>query len=252
MIFGEDIGNLFTPNNILAIEYLKALYLTKSSIKPHTVLRVGGGYNDVGAEETDMPSAMAIRELLRKDSVSAANFIPNSSKNDFLTAYKKDFPTDCEKLSGAILSSFRLNNPSTVGQIHDAEGGLYNRLWAMSFEADSIKSLIALTETKKYTTASIKRAVWYSFIGVTSSDVRTMPRYTQLLAFDTVGQGVLKKLKGAANISILTKPSRTDSLDAVAMHQKELSDKADSVFQLTKPTHVSGKYSLLCTPFVKK
>ena len=251
-LYGEDIGHIFTPNNILALEYLKALFLTNSSIKPHTIRRVGDGYNECEIDNSDMPSAMAIRELLKKEDVSAFDYIPNSAKNEFYSAYKKEFPTDSERLSSAVLSFLRLNNPSTVKSIHDAEGGLYNRLWAMSFEADSIKSLIALTQTKKYTTARIKRAMWYSLLGVTSSDVRTMPKYTQLLAFDTKGQGVLKNLKGASDIAIITKPSRVDTLDGVALQQKELSDRADSVFQLTKPTHVSGKYSLLCTPFVKK
>lgn len=250
--FRKDIGDIFTPNNILALEYIKALINTKSSIKPHTVLRKGGAYNSETINETNMPSAMAIRNLLSKNVFSAFDYIPKNAKNDFLSLYNKDYPTSISKLNNAILSNFRLNNPLTRGAIHDAEGGLYNRLYTLSYEAESIQSLIALAETKKYTTARIKRAIWYSFLGVTSSDVKALPEYTQLLAFDKLGQQVLKNSKGVARISIVTKPSKTDGLSDTAKRQKELSDMADSIFQLTKPTHFSGKYSLLCSPFVKK
>ena len=251
-VFSEDIKDVFKPNNILALEYIKALIRTKSKIKPHTVLRKGGAYNSVNIGKENIPSAMAIRNLMSKNDTSAFNYIPKIANNDFLNLYEKEFPTDASKLDNAILSNIRLNNPSVRGAIHDAEGGLYNRLHAMSFEADSIQSLIALAETKKYTTARIKRAIWYSFLGVTSSDVKTPPEFTRLLAFDDVGQQVLKKTKGVAQISVLTKPSKNTGLSDTAKRQKELSDVADSIFQLTKPTHFSGKYSLLCSPFVKK
>ena len=251
-VYEEKIDTLLTPNNILALEYLKALHLTKSKIKPHTVKRIGGAYDDEKITDNSFPSAMAIRELLIKDDISAFDYIPNSAKNDFYSAYRTEFPTDAEKLSSAVISNLRLNLPVARGQIHDTDGGLYNRLQAKSLDADSIQSLVALSATKKFTTARIKRAVWYTLLGVTSSDVKTVPSYTQVLALDSFGSRVLKNLKGRAKISVITKPSRTELLTDTGLYQKELSDKADSLFQLTKPTHFSGRYSLLCTPFVKK
>lgn len=251
-LYGTSIGEVFTPNNILAFEYIKAIIEQKSDIKPHTVLRVGAGYNDKTIEQTAFQSAMAIREKLSKNDISALDFIPNIAKNELSKEFGKSFPTNVERLGGAIISSFRLNSPVVKCDIHDTTGGLYNRLHSASFEADSIQSLTALTETKKYTTARIKRAIWYSYIGVTSSDVKRMPQYAVVLATDAVGCRVLKTIKENGRIPIITKPSKTDALCPVARKQKALSDKADSVFHLTKPAFVSGKYSLLCTPFVKK
>ncbi len=251
-LYGTVIGDVFTPNNILAFEYIKALIEQKSTMKPHTVLRMGAGYNDKEIDQNAFQSAMAIREALAKDNVSALDFVPNIAKDELLNNFKKTFPTNPERLGGAIISSFRLNSPVDKRDIHDTTGGLYNRLHSASFEADSIQSLTALAETKKYTTARIKRAIWYSYIGVTSSDVKSKPHYTQILASDAVGCKALKTIKESGKISIITKPSKADALTPVAKAQKALSDKADSVFQLTKPCFVSGKYSLLCTPFVKK
>ena len=243
---------MFSPNNILAFEYIKALTAQSSSIKPHTVMRKGTGYNGKKISNNELPSAMAIRELLSKGDVSALDFVPNSTKNELSKEIGKSLPTDPERLGGAIISSLRLNTPRLVDNIHDATGGLYNRLHSASFDADSIQSLTALSVTKKYTTARIKRAVWYSYIGVTSSDVRSYPEYTQALALDGVGRGLLKTIKKTGAITVITKPSRTEGLSEAALKQKELSDKADSIFHLTKPTFTSGKYSILSTPFVKK
>ncbi len=251
-LFGEEIDNIFAPNNILAFEYIKALIAQKSSIKPHTVRRLGAGYNDTELSNNIFPSAMSIRDAITKNDISALDFVPDIAKRELLAAFGTAFPTDPGKLDCAIISNLRLNPPTSKCNVHDAGGGLYNRLHSASFEVDNIRSLAALCETKKYTTARIKRAIWYSYVGVTSSDVKASPEYTQLLALDGVGRGVLKAIKENGKIPIITKPSKCDGLSVAAQRQKALSDRADSVFQLTKPVFVSGNYALLCTPFVKK
>ena len=146
---------------------------------------------------------------------------------------------------------FRLN-PTPAASFHDADGGLYNRLAKLSRKTDSITSLTELAMTKKYTTARIRRAMLFSFLGVTSSDVASEPRYTQVLAMDDLGAKVLHSIKKSCDINIITKPSSTKGLDEVALRQKSLSDAADSVFQLTKPCTADGSYHLKFTPYVKK
>ena len=112
--------------------------------------------------------------------------------------------------------------------------------------------MLASAETKGYTRARLRRAILFSFIGVTSSDVKDFPMYTQILALDNVGRAILKSLQLPSDFSVLTKPSAVYSLGEIALRQKTLSDKADSVFQLTKPIPQSGRYALRFTPYVKK
>ena len=252
--FTDGLGrDFFKPNNILALEYIKALILEKSRILPHTVLRLGADYNEEKILDTQNQSASAIRELMRNDFNSALNYIPNVTKSTILRAYENnEFPTDCERVASALITSFRLNSPEDVTDIHDAKGGLYNRLYEGSFKVGKISDLITLTETKKYTRARIRRSLWYSFFGVTSSKVKELPEYTQILAMDEVGQKILKEAKKMTDFPILTKPSRLDLLSEKARRQKELSDKADSIFHLAKPCFFDGKLSLKTTPYVKK
>ena len=252
--FSESLGrDFFKPNSILALEYIKALILEKSRIIPHAVLRLGADYNEKKIVNSQYQSASAIRNLMTNDLSSALDYIPNVTKNTLLRAYENnEFPTDCERIASALISSFRLNSSEDVTDIHDARGGLYNRLYENSFKVGKINDLITLTETKKYTRARIRRALWYSFFGVTSSKVKELPEYTQILAMDEVGQKILKEARKMTDFPILTKPSRLDLLSEKSRRQKELSDKADSVFQLTKPRFFDGSLSLKATPYVKK
>lgn len=253
-LFSDKISSeFFTSNNILAIEYIKALIRTDSTIKPYTTKRLGAAYNTNFIVNKEFQSASAIRNALYKDLRSALEFIPNNSKNTISNAISNDeMPCDAEHLSSAVLSFFCVNSPSASCSIHDADGGLYNRLKAASLKATSISTLTKLASTKKYTTARIKRAIWYSFFGVTSSDVRTKPHYTQVLAMDQVGQALLKKIKKTTTFPIITKPSSTVGLDEIALRQKQLSDRADFLFELSKPIPSPAEKVFKATPFVKK
>ncbi len=253
-LFSNKISSeFFTSNNILAIEYIKALIRTNSAINPYTTKRLGAGYNTDHIVNKEFQSASAIRNELHNDLNSALEFIPNNSKIILSNAAAHgNMPCDAERLSSAVLSFFCLNSPSVSCSIHDADGGLYNRLKTASLKATSISTLTKLASTKKYTTARIKRAIWYSFFGVTSSDVRTKPHYTQVLAMDYIGQALLKRIKKTTRFPIITKPSSTDCLDEIALRQKQLSDSADFLFELSKPIPSPAETVFKATPFVKK
>ena len=244
----------FTPNNILAIEYIKAIKALKSSIIPHTIKRVGSDYSENCIDKSrDFQSAGAIRDQLLKNVDVALQYIPKESQNTLLDAINcGKLPCNAEKIASAILSHYRINRQSPSCDIYDGGSGLYNRLTSASFEAQSINSLISLTETKKYTNARIRRAMWAGFLGVTSSDLRSLPLYTQVLAMNTVGMNELRRIGEDCPVRILTKPSDYKHFGEDLVRQKELSDRADSIFELTKPNPGDGRSALRLTPYVKK
>ena len=244
----------FTPNNILALEYIKAIFDFKSPIKPHTVKRLGAGYSEPSIQNGTFQSAMAIRTNMQTSDLNWLDFVPESSHDVYKSIKENgEFPTDISKISAAFISYFRLNPPSVSGDIiHDAEGGLYNRLYNESFEANDINSLLARTETKKYTRARIRRAMLNAYFGVTSSEVRALPHYTQVLAMDNIGMRILKSVRKRNDFEILTKPSAYDHFDGVKRFQKIRSDEADAIFELSKPIPKSGKSALKFTPYIKK
>ena len=242
-----------TPNNILAIEYIKAIISLKSSMKIHTVKRAFNSFSDERFVPGTIQSATAIRKSIAEKDISALEFIPNITKNTILNAISTgDFPCDNEKLSPAVIATLRLNLPAYLDDVHDTAGGLYNRLRELSFKATTIESLICAAESKNFTKARIRRALFYSLLGVTSSQFKDLPAYTQLLALDSRGRAMLKTIGKHSSFPVLTKPSDFEKLPETAVPQKEFADRADAIFQMTKPTQKDGNSALRFTPFVKK
>ena len=248
----ENEAVSLTPNNILAIEYIKAILSSNSSIKPHTVKRAFNSFSEESFVAGNVQSATAIRNSIEQKDISALEFVPNITKNVILDAISVgDFPCENERLSTAVIASLRLNSPLENEEIHDVGGGLYNRLKDLSFKANSIESLICSAESKNFTKARIRRTLFYSLLGVTSSHVENPPAYTQLLSFDDRGRAMLRIIGKHSHFPILTKPSDTSKLPDEAIPQKLLSDKADSIFQMAKPIPKDGNSALRFTPFVK-
>lgn len=249
--FGQGLSqSFFAPNNLLALEYLRAMRESGSSMSAHTICRIGAGYHDADPQKT-YASAAAVRAALQESPPRISDSLPSVAKEALTQAIKQgQAPCLTDRLSGAVLSSFRCNPPRDAHEVHDAQGGLYNRLLMKSQQASDLSSLIRLTETKKFTRARIRRAILYSLFGVTSSDIKDMPRYTQLLAMNRTGQSLLRTAKQKSRIEVLTKPSRLCDLSCAARRQKELSDRADSVFVLSKPNPTPGNTDLCCTPYL--
>ena len=251
-LFGKNADVLTLPNNILGIEYAKAIKSTKKDIKLHTFKRVGADHNDTSPFDKTSASASAIRAMLeRGESEKAFSFLPSLSAQICKEVYEKgEMPASSNRLSNAILAFLRINPPSA--QVADAVGGIEHRLHACSVQAKDLNELVSLVSTKRYTNARIRRAIWNSYFGITSSDIRTLPSYTQVLAMDEKGRKKLKEMKKTSLLSVLTKPADYVHLCDEAKAQAEISNRADMVFSLTKPVLSPGNEFLRATPFCKK
>ena len=131
-LFCDKISReFFTPNNILASQYIKAIKKINSNLVPLPVLRRGAGYSDGFVKETELQSASYIRECLSKNDESALDFVPNSAKFAYseLCASGK-MPARATALDKAVIAKFRLNPPSENTRYFDTLGGLYNRLYS--------------------------------------------------------------------------------------------------------------------------
>ena len=254
MLFDERLGrDFFTPNNILASQYVKALRLFNSDIKILPITRLGAGYSEGFKPETPLQSATYIREGVFSGDASALDYTPDLAKNIYSELLQHGrMPADISALDNAVISYFRLNPPSEKTEFFETLGGLYNRLYTTSLKTESVKSLILETQTKKFTTARIRRAILYSYIGVTSSDIKRGPLYTQALAMDSLGCELIKKSKKVSRIPIITKPASYKDMGEDIVKQRELSSRADAVFALTFKRPYPASYEVTFTPFVKK
>ncbi len=248
-MYGDDEFT-FSSNNTLALMYLQALKQCQSNITPHTVKRIGNAYNDLSLTQ-QYASASAIRQGLLNDVKNILDYCPPPTQHSLMEAKKNgNLLFSPSRLDSAVISHFLLNSSDSI-LVHEGEDGLYNRLLRNARKASTISDLITLSETKKYTKARIRRVLWNSLIGVTSSNVTTRPRFTQLLASDALGLAILKRTKKTATIKILTKPTRYDKSDPILVSQVEMSHKMDMFYSLAKTGH-SASEAVTSSPFIKK
>ncbi len=238
--FGKEPA-LFTANNILGIEYIRALIRQKSTILPSAFLREGGAHDEVRHEE--IGSAMAAREMLESGKTDLLfSLLPAQSASvlqDELTQGRViSSPAAYQNL---LLLSYRLLSAEQYRGADGMQGGLADRIASAALTARTGEEFFELIRTKRYTDAFLRRTLLYGLFGVTRERLNAPPAYTQVLAFTKKGQKILASIRKNASIPILTKPADYKSLDDTAREAAELSFRANSIYSalLDKPSSPS-------------
>lgn len=235
--FEAAYGEPFCPesNDILGIEYCKAILAGGYGIEPIAVTRKGDGFRQSQVEDASFASATAIRRLIREGRFAeSAPLVPESTARLLEAAMARgDAPTDVERMGAAILAFLRTADPAGLSAIAELGNGLEHRLSEAARESTSLSDLLARTATKKYTDAKIRRAVLFAMTGVTAADLRAPVGYTTVLGANKTGRALLSALrKREGGIPILTKPADGK---AVSPRAFELTAAADALFTLTLP-----------------
>lgn len=226
-LYGEDAPTL--PNDILAIEYLRAIERLGAKLTPYTVLRKG----DYKSGEGGFASASVLRRAYAEHGIQALReSMPQAAYEVFAKAEEDGlFAPDYEKLAAAVL--LRLTEPQKEAAFSGS--GLAERLCRSAKDAKSIRELCQNAATKRYTDAEIARCILYMLFDVTRADLDAPVHYTKVLALRESGRAVLAKKH---RIGILTKPSAADKLSKTARTQYEKTFAAERAYALC----LDGKY----------
>lgn len=234
---GEE-DSKFLANDILAVEYIRAIRTIDSNMIPKPLLRKGSAYGALATEAGRHPSATALRTMICRGEIhDALNFIPDQAQNELKKAFATGMaPTDMSCLERAILAFFRLSDPTQMEEIAEMQGGLSYRLHDAALRAVSLEDMISLASSKSYPTARLRRAILYGMTGVTAQDLTVSPAYLMLLAANSTGRELLRQWKTSATIPVITKPADTPTESHKAIRQAALSSALDALFSLALPT----------------
>ena len=174
-----------SPNNTLAVEYIKALDDIGSHIEPVTIQREGADH-DSDEETAQYVSA----SLIRKKILSGEDYSDYAPVIDAPTA-------DIRRLETAILAKLRSMKPEDLEQVYDAAQGLAERLYKAVRRACTLEEVYFLTKTKRYTLARIRRAVLCAFLGVEKKMLHEQDAYIHILGMNGRGREVLAAAKNA-------------------------------------------------------
>lgn len=209
----EDDALLRTPNNTLGLEYLRAARVLAPEMDTICIPRTGDAHDaDAPAPAPNaILSASAIRARIEKDSTPTPvlPYLPDAAA-DILCAEAAagHLCLSPEQMPGyALLHFLRTTEPAALARYAGLGGGLSGRLCAAARQAATQKELFSLAATKKYTHAAIRRAALHGFFGITEEELRTLPRYTVLLAANTDAAAYLRTLHKHCPIPILSRPA---------------------------------------------
>ena len=218
------------PNNILAVEYLKAIRDLRLELSPLGVQRVGSAHD--GAGEGDSRSASELRlRLRRKEKVSPYMPVAAAAVYEKDAAMGRGMPAR-EVLETALLSRLRTLDEARCAALPDASGGLGERLFKAAAEEPTLDGVYAAVKNKRLAMSRVRRAVLCAAFGVESGMADGRPPYARLLAATAKGRALLGELKKTSGVPIVTKPASVRELDTESVRIFTLGAAAHDLYAL--------------------
>jgi predicted nucleotidyltransferase len=197
------------PNDMLGVEYLRALDAEGSALTPLAVRRDGG-----------IPPASALRAMLAEGRADWERFVPSQAADIFrreLAAGRAPVPPEgCE---AAALSRLRSLGREAYLSLPDSADGAGERLMRFAPREPTLRAVAEGAKTKRYVMSRLKRMMMCACLGVTSSDAEAPPRYIRVLAANGAGRALLRKISANADIPVITKPASAKRLPPEALEQ---------------------------------
>ena len=182
---GLDADMLTQPNNILAVEYCKAILSTGCAMKPLPIQR-GGNYHDELPDDEN-PSATAVRKLMT-ESGHWSSYVPEEAHGIFENTPLHTIAAG----ERAILGKLRTMSDEEFESLPYGSEGLWRKFMHACRSEATIEGIIAATKSKRYTRTRIDRMIMCAFLGISLQDFLSPVPYTRVLAFNDRGRCALK------------------------------------------------------------
>ncbi len=215
---------LSRPNNILGLEYCKALMRMNSSIKPVTIKRIGAGYHDTEITDEVFPSASGIRNAVRNgelppdlnphltDSVSRGAFVLEEDF-DLLLQY-------C--LLTETLESLK--------QYADVSEDLARRIMNCRNRYTGFLPFALLLKTRELTLTRIQRALLHIVLHI--REIPDHAPYARVLGFRESASPLLREIKKRSRLPLITKPADAPSrISGNALDLFEETARASNIYE---------------------
>lgn len=207
----SHINVLTSPNNILGIEYCKALLFWESAIVPYTIKRTGSSYHD-NSLDTGYCSALAIRESLRETGASEelAKQIPSASLKLMQDAYLKSYPIFADDFSLLLQHSLLAGEDTGFTAYSDIDRELSDRIIKLLPKYSDFRSFCDLLKSKNRTYVRISRSLLHILLDIRKESLQEYGKegwifYARMLGFRESAAPLLSAIKKNAVIPLLSK-----------------------------------------------
>ncbi len=241
----DELGDILSkPNNILGIEYLKALIRLESHITPFTIQRIASHYHEKELKE-QFSSASAIREqIVGAGLEKVKGQVPENSLPLLEKCNQKRYPITANDFS--VLLKYRLLDEHTTNltKYADVSEELANRIEHRLNQYINFEQFCDCLKTKELTHSRISRALLHILLGIKTTDY-TKPEYAHILGFRKDQSDVLSVIKKHSTIPMITKLTAADSLSEIAKRMLEQDIYASNLYESV----ITDKFH---TPFINE
>ena len=185
-------------NNILGIEYLKAMKKTKSTIIPIGIKREKVLYNDKYIVD-EFASATAIRKMLMtKELDGISKVMPRSSYIQLGEELKiGHYVIDISRFEKEIIYMLRRMSIEEIANLPDVSEGLENSIKNAANSCNTLNELVNIIKTKRFTQTRIQRILLYGLLGITKKKMETSKKvtpYVRVLGFNNKGKELISEM----------------------------------------------------------
>ena len=239
-VYGDKFNEQLTclPNNILGLEYTKAILKQNPNIDIYPMLREGD-HNDVTFKR-GITSATSIRQVLKTGKkLKLKSSMPKYSYKDLT-----DYPFAFDKLCMAKL----ITTPTEqLAKICDCTEGLENRIKALSKDNHRLEDLIEKVCTKRYPQTRIRRILTANLLGIDSGlvkDCLNKPLYAKVLAVNIDSKDIISQISKSAKVPVLTRKSDVTELKKTAEKCFMVDDLANDLYCLITDQKINTNQTL--------
>ncbi len=234
--FNENLVS--SPNNILGLEYTKAILKNNSRIEIYPMLREGD-HNDLTLKK-GITSATSIRQVIKTGKLKKLK--PNLPTCVFKDL--KEYPFTFDKLCMARLIT---SSTEELEKIADCTEGLENRIKALSKDNRTVDTLVEKVTTKRYPSTRIRRILTANLLGIHESFVKdclSSNLYAKILAVDNDKKEIIAELSQKSDIPILTRKSDANNLKKTALSCFNKDVLANDLYNLITDEKTNEHYML--------
>lgn len=213
MVYLNDIKKysnvISSPNNILGIEYLKALKKYNSIIQPIALPRHESGHNDLNYH-SNIASSTAIRNITKNNGFDILRkLMPEPSYTNLVENMKiGHIVPDLSVFEKEIIFNLRKMSTYKISQLPDVSEGLEFGIKNAANSCNSIVEFLNIIKSKRYTSTRIQRILLYSLLGITKKDIalsKKIQPYIRVLGFNKKGKYLISEVaKANPKLNIIT------------------------------------------------
>ncbi len=227
---GDTAALLDKPNNILAVEYLKAIRQLNTALMPYTLGRRGSGHDEKG--DGELRSASELREMLRRGDDPGAH-IPAAAMEVFRRELEQGKAAlDKQRWELAIMSRLRMLEEKDYLLLPDGGDGAGQRLYSAVRTGVCLEEILDLASARRIALARARRMCLCAALGVKKGFSQEPPPYARLLAANERGRKYLRNIDNTSTISVVTKASTVRHLGAPIPELFALGASAHDMFTL--------------------